>query len=243
MNGRPAPRAAVPASRTAIDHATGLTIQRGPRRAPRAAIRARDPATGARLPAQAPRIAQPLTVIPQRARIARIAVPIFLLSAPAGARETRQLTAVQVYRQLIPSDATGWSSGFGSLVGIDGVGSHRRLELLPFVATDATLSARRAVGVRLGADLKAPVGRSATLQARAQRHLDASTGPKPTDAASVPSGSAAAKRSRHLPGRAAWSRSGSPGGMRASGIARRHARTTRQEAIVPGRFGPMGRTP
>ena len=29
-------------------------------------------------------------------RFARIAVPIFLLSAPAGARETRQLTAVRV---------------------------------------------------------------------------------------------------------------------------------------------------
>src|SRR4051812_10438239 len=42
---------------------------------------------------------------------------------------------------------------------------HRRLELLPFVATDATLGARRAVGVRLGTDLEAPVGRSATLQA------------------------------------------------------------------------------
>jgi len=73
-----------------------LAIQRGPRRAPEAAIRACDPATGARLPAQAPRIAQPRTVMPQRARIARIAVPIFLLSAPAGAREPRQLTAVRV---------------------------------------------------------------------------------------------------------------------------------------------------
>jgi hypothetical protein len=79
--------------------------------------------------------------------------------------------------------------------------------------------------------------------ARAQRHLDAPTGPKPTHAASLPSGSAAAKPSRHLPGRAALSRSGSPGGMRASGIARRYARTTRQEAVVPSRFDQMGRTP
>ncbi|HEU4729779.1 MAG TPA: DUF5916 domain-containing protein, partial [Kofleriaceae bacterium] len=84
-----------------------------------------------------------------------------------GINVTRWIAATgeQVYWQLIPSDATGWSSGFGSLVGIDGVELHRRLELLPFVATDATLGARRAVGVRLGADLKAPVGRSATLQA------------------------------------------------------------------------------
>jgi hypothetical protein len=84
-----------------------------------------------------------------------------------GINVTRWIAATgeQVYWQLIPSDATGWSSGFGSLVGIDGVDLHRRLELLPFVATDATLGARRAVGVRLGADLKAPVGRSATLQA------------------------------------------------------------------------------
>ena len=84
-----------------------------------------------------------------------------------GINVTRWIAATgeQVYWQLIPSDATGWSSGFGSLVGIDGALLHRRLELLPFVATDATLGARRAVGVRLGADLKAPVGRSATLQA------------------------------------------------------------------------------
>ena len=84
-----------------------------------------------------------------------------------GINVTRWIAATgeQAYWQLIPSDATGWSSGFGSLVGIDGVALHRRLELLPFVAADATLGARRAVGVRLGGDLKAPVGRSATLQA------------------------------------------------------------------------------
>src|SRR5262249_2318346 len=64
-----------------------------------------------------------------------------------------------------PSEPTGWSSGFGSLVGVDGALLPRRLELLPFVAADATLGARRTIGVRLGADLKTPVGRSATLQA------------------------------------------------------------------------------
>ena len=84
-----------------------------------------------------------------------------------GINLTRWIAATgeQVYWQLIPSDATGWSSGFGSLVGIDGVELHRRLELLPFVAADATLGARRSLGVRIGGDLKAPVGRSATLQA------------------------------------------------------------------------------
>jgi len=65
-----------------------LAIQRGPRRAPEAAIRACDPATGAKHPAHAPRIAQHRTVMPQRARIARIAAPRFVPSAPAGARET-----------------------------------------------------------------------------------------------------------------------------------------------------------
>jgi hypothetical protein len=63
-----------------------LAIQRGPRRAPEAAIRACDPATGARLPAQAPRIAQHRTAMPLR--FARIAAPSFVPSAPAGARET-----------------------------------------------------------------------------------------------------------------------------------------------------------
>lgn len=84
-----------------------------------------------------------------------------------GLNVTRWIAATgeQVYWQLIPSDATGWASGFGALVGIDGVALHRRLELLPFVAADATLGARRASHLRLGGDLKAPVGRSATLQA------------------------------------------------------------------------------
>jgi len=62
-----------------------LAIQRGLRRAPEAAIRACDPATGARLPAQAPRIAQHRTAMPLH--FARIAAPSFV-SAPAGARET-----------------------------------------------------------------------------------------------------------------------------------------------------------
>jgi hypothetical protein len=44
--------------------------------------------------------------MPQRARIARIAVPIFLLSAPAGARETRQLTAVRVGPAAIQVDGS-----------------------------------------------------------------------------------------------------------------------------------------
>ena len=97
--------------------------------------------------------------MPQRARIARIAVPIFLLSAPAGARETRQLTAVRVGPGAIQVDGSlddpGWA------------------------------------GVAFTAGF---------LQKR------------PVDGA-------------------------------ASGIARRYARTTRQEAVVPSRFDQMGRTP
>ena len=51
--------------------------------------------------------------MPQRARIARIAFPIFLVSAPAGARETRQLTAVRVGPGAIQVDGSlddpGWA--------------------------------------------------------------------------------------------------------------------------------------
>jgi hypothetical protein len=102
--------------------------------------------------------------MPQRARIARIAVPIFLLSAPAGARETRQLTAVRVGSGVIQVDGSlddpGWAG----------------------------------VAFTAGSLQKRPVDGAAPSQ--------------PTE-----------------------------------GIAHCYARTTMQEAVVPGRFDQMGQTP
>ena len=113
----------------------------------------RDPATGARLLAQAARIAQPRTVMPQRARIARIAVPIFLLSAPAGAHETRQLTAVRVGPGVTPVDGSlddpgragvAFTAGFLQMRPVDGAAPSRPTEVA--VACDDTAVI---VGVRL----------------------------------------------------------------------------------------------
>jgi hypothetical protein len=75
----------------------------------------------------------------------------------------------------VPRDVRGWSSWFGELRGIEGVQPTRRLEILPYVATEAKLNADRHPrnpfdnGVNLtpraGADVKMGVGPNLTLQA------------------------------------------------------------------------------
>lgn len=75
----------------------------------------------------------------------------------------------------VPRNVRGWSSWFGELRGITGVHPTRRLEILPYVATEAELNADRHPrdpfdnGVnltpRVGADIKMGVGPNLTLQA------------------------------------------------------------------------------
>src|SRR5687767_11247320 len=75
----------------------------------------------------------------------------------------------------VPRNVRGWSSWFGELRGIAGVQPTRRLEILPYVATEAKLNADRHPrnpfdnGVnltpRVGADMKMGVGPNLTLQA------------------------------------------------------------------------------
>ena len=75
----------------------------------------------------------------------------------------------------VPRNVRGWSSWFGELRGITGVHPTRRLEILPYVATEAKLNADRHPrdpfdnGVnltpRVGADVKMGVGPNLTLQA------------------------------------------------------------------------------
>ena len=75
----------------------------------------------------------------------------------------------------VPRNVRGWSSWFGELRGIEGVNPTRRLEILPYVATEAKLNADRHPrnpfdnGVNLtpraGADVKMGVGPNLTLQA------------------------------------------------------------------------------
>ena len=75
----------------------------------------------------------------------------------------------------VPRNVRGWSSWFGELHGISGVQPTRRLEVLPYVATEAKLNADRHprnpfdngvnLAPRVGADVKMGVGPNLTLQA------------------------------------------------------------------------------
>jgi len=74
-----------------------------------------------------------------------------------------------------PKKATGWSSRMGALEGIRGIKPARRLELLPYVATDATMNGDRDrrdpfdngsnIAGRVGGDVKMGLGPSLTLAA------------------------------------------------------------------------------
>ena len=75
---------------------------------------------------------------------------------------------------LIPVAAAGFSSRFGRLEGIAGIPPTRRIELLPYVATDLTFRVERgsartrsttALGARAGGDLKLGLGPNLTLDA------------------------------------------------------------------------------
>ncbi len=82
-----------------------------------------------------------------------------------------------IYWVYIPRDETGWSSRFGDLVGVQEVRSSRRMELLPYVASDTRLVSRDLVDAddpfsgrtsfdgRIGADFKMGLGPNMTLDA------------------------------------------------------------------------------
>jgi hypothetical protein len=75
----------------------------------------------------------------------------------------------------VPTNQTGWSSWMGELVGISGVKPSRRLELMPYVAGNSTLTGARDprnpfddgknFAARAGGDLKMGLGPSITLDA------------------------------------------------------------------------------
>src|SRR5688572_6509604 len=75
----------------------------------------------------------------------------------------------------VPRNATGWSSRMGTLAGIRGIKPSRRIELMPYVASDATMNGDRDrndpfddgrnVAGRIGGDVKVGLGPSLTLQA------------------------------------------------------------------------------
>ncbi|MFN2603451.1 MAG: DUF5916 domain-containing protein [Gemmatimonadaceae bacterium] len=75
----------------------------------------------------------------------------------------------------VPKKATGWSSRMGALEGIRGIKPARRLEVMPYVASDATVNGERDqrnpfdngsnLDARVGGDLKMGLGPSLTLAA------------------------------------------------------------------------------
>jgi len=78
------------------------------------------------------------------------------------------------YWVLVPKEETGWSSRMGDLVGIEGIKPSRRVELLPYVSSDATYSNVEADNPfvdgadyrgNFGGDVKMGVGPNLTLDA------------------------------------------------------------------------------
>ncbi len=76
----------------------------------------------------------------------------------------------------VPRNVTAWSSRMGRLVGIEGVRPSRRVELLPYVASNATIHSNpnpanpfdpdgRSASVRVGGDLKMGLGPNLTAEA------------------------------------------------------------------------------
>ncbi len=92
-----------------------------------------------------------------------------------GMQLTRNVSdiAERVQWTLIPVSAAGFSSRFGRLDGIAGIPPARRVELLPYVASDLTFRANEnkanpfinRTGARAGGDLKVGLGPNLTLDA------------------------------------------------------------------------------
>jgi hypothetical protein len=77
--------------------------------------------------------------------------------------------------RLIGRNETGWASRMGELSGIEGIGAARRLELLPYAATDTRVNSETVAGnpfskdtetkARVGGELKMALGSVLTLDA------------------------------------------------------------------------------
>jgi hypothetical protein len=80
-----------------------------------------------------------------------------------------------VYWNPVPKRGSGWSSWMGSLEGISGIAPSRRLEVMPYVATEANFTGNRNplnpfddgknLNARVGGDVKLGLGPALTLQA------------------------------------------------------------------------------
>ena len=81
----------------------------------------------------------------------------------------------EAYWVMIPRNQTGWASRFGTLEGISGIDTKRRVELVPYVAGNATargdrdpanpFTRRREGAMQVGGDMKVGFGPNLTLDA------------------------------------------------------------------------------
>ncbi|MBW3660222.1 MAG: carbohydrate binding family 9 domain-containing protein [Gemmatimonadetes bacterium] len=96
-----------------------------------------------------------------------------------GVNVHRTIPAIdeEQYWVLVPRDQTGWASRFGDLVGVRAIEPSRRIEILPYVASEATLTSDALVDeddpfedgsdatLRAGVDFKMGLGPNLTLDA------------------------------------------------------------------------------
>jgi hypothetical protein len=78
------------------------------------------------------------------------------------------------YWILVPKNDTGWSSRMGELVGINGIKPSKRIELMPYFASDATVrnevdasdpfAQQKSYNTRVGGNIKMGVGPNLTLE-------------------------------------------------------------------------------
>ncbi|MGH7477749.1 MAG: DUF5916 domain-containing protein [Longimicrobiales bacterium] len=126
---------------------------------------------------------QAATAIDSLGWTAEIRIPFTQLRFPDRERQVWGVNLVRrvparneaSYWVLVRRDETGWSSRMGQLTGIAGIRPSRRVELLPYVALDATMTGEieaanpfaqeHETGVRAGGDLKMGVGPNLTLDA------------------------------------------------------------------------------
>jgi hypothetical protein len=114
---------------------------------------------------------------------AEIRIPFTQLRFNAGAEQTWGLNIVRntpakneiAFWRLIGRNETGWASRMGQLTGLTGIRSTRRMEMLPYVASDTRVQSevdatnpfaeKSTTSMRAGGDLRMGLGPNLTLEA------------------------------------------------------------------------------
>jgi hypothetical protein len=114
---------------------------------------------------------------------AEIRIPFTQLRFNSGSEQAWGINIVRsipakneiAYWRLVGRNETGWSSRMGQLVGIQGIRPSRRIEMLPYVASDTRVQSeieaanpfaqKTATGVRAGGDIRMGLGPNLTLEA------------------------------------------------------------------------------